>query len=552
MRLLMVNRSIKNSFGMLYDVLVKVDRFIFPTDFVILDCEIDHEVPIILGRLFLSTGRAFIDVEYGEMKFRVNNDENFKSEVVEEYDEVVTSLTGLGSYTKNPIKLDLDLKNHESPPAKPSIIEPPQLELDLLPSHPQYIFLGEEKTLSIIVAGDLEPCQVDALKSIMKKFIQAIGWTIADIIGIPPEIRSHKIKLNVDHVPSMEHQRRLNQPIQEVVKKEIIKWLDAGVVYPILTSTWVSPIQCVSKKGGMTVFPNENNDLVPMRPVTGWRVCMDYRKLNSWNEKDHFPMPFTDRMLDRIVDRDSIDGHARFYRRFIKDLLKIAHPLCKILENEEKFKFDDDCVKSFNCLKELLVSAPIIVAPNWSLLFELICETGSVALGAFWAYLLGTKVVVHTDHAAVRYFMSKKEAKPQLIRWITLLQEFDFEVKDRKRRENQVADHLSHLESNHEKLGEIDINGTFPKKLVISLSESITHWYADYANYIMSAMVPDELNHYQKKPFLFDVKNYFWDEPFLFRECADSVICRCVMEAEMRDILKACHSSPFGGPHGGI
>ena len=89
--------------------------------------------------------------------------------------------------------------------------------------------------------------------------------------------------------------------MQEVVKKEIIKWLDAGVVYPIADSSWVCPVECVPKKGGMTVVPNEKNDLVLMRPVTEWRVCMDYLKLNSWAEKYHFPMPFFDQMLDRLV-----------------------------------------------------------------------------------------------------------------------------------------------------------------------------------------------------------------------------------------------------------
>ena len=97
-----------------------------------------------------------------------------------------------------------------------------------------------------------------------------------------------------DHKPSIEHQRRLNPPMQEVVKKEIIKWLDAEVIYPITNSSWVCPVQCVPKKGGMIVVPNEKNELVPMRPVTGWSVCMDYRKLNSWTEKVHFPMTFMD------------------------------------------------------------------------------------------------------------------------------------------------------------------------------------------------------------------------------------------------------------------
>ena len=81
------------------------------------------------------------------------------------------------------------------------------------------------------------------------------------------------------------------------MKKEMIKWLDAGVIYIIADSSWVCPVQCVSKNGGMTVVPNERNELVPMRPVTGWRVCMDYWKLKAWTEKEHFPTPFIDQML---------------------------------------------------------------------------------------------------------------------------------------------------------------------------------------------------------------------------------------------------------------
>ena len=133
--------------------------------------------------------------------------------------------------------------------------------------------------------------QVECLVEVLKRFKRAIGWTIPDIIGIPLGIYSNKIKLMPDHKPSIEHQRRLNPPMQEVVKKEIIKLLDAGVIYSITYSSWVCPIQRVPKKGGMTVVPNENNVFVPMRSVTRWRVCMDYRKLNAWTEKDHFRCP---------------------------------------------------------------------------------------------------------------------------------------------------------------------------------------------------------------------------------------------------------------------
>ena len=104
---------------------------------------------------------------------------------------------------------------------------------------------------------------------VLKRFKRAIGWTIADIIGIPPGICSHKIQLMPNHKPSIENQRRLNPPMQEVVKKEIIKWLDARVIYPIADSSWVCPVQCVPKKGGIIVVPDKKNEHVPMRPVTG-------------------------------------------------------------------------------------------------------------------------------------------------------------------------------------------------------------------------------------------------------------------------------------------
>ena len=103
--------------------------------------------------------------------------------------------------------------------------------------------------------------------------------------------------------------------MQEVVKKDIIKWLDVGVIYPIADSSWVHPFQCFPKREGMTVVPNKQNDLIPMRMVTGWRVCMDYRKLNAWTEKDHFPMPFMDQMLDRLEGKVwycFIDGYLGY------------------------------------------------------------------------------------------------------------------------------------------------------------------------------------------------------------------------------------------------
>ena len=116
----------------------------------------------------------------------------------------------------------------------------------------------------------------------------------------------HKILLNDDANTSIEHQRRLNPVMKEVVIKEVLKWLNAGFIYAISDSSWVSPVHVVPKKGGFTVIRNEENELIPTRTVTGWRVCIDYKKLNSTTRKDHFPPPFIDKMLDRLV------GHPHF------------------------------------------------------------------------------------------------------------------------------------------------------------------------------------------------------------------------------------------------
>ena len=157
---------------------------------------------------------------------------NFNNDHIEEYESLVAALNR-GDVRFKPKKLELDMKHRESPPTKPYIEESLQVELKALPSHLRYVFLRKCDTLPVVIASDLNMHHVESLVEVLKKFKIAIGWTIADIIGIPPRIFPHKIKLIPDHKPSIEHQRRLNPPMQEVVKKEIIKWLDAGVIYPI-------------------------------------------------------------------------------------------------------------------------------------------------------------------------------------------------------------------------------------------------------------------------------------------------------------------------------
>ena len=334
----LADRSLKHPRGIIEDVLVKVDKFIFPADFIVLDMEEDKEIPIILGRPFLATGRAMIDVQRGELKLRVQEEEVkfnvfeavrhpaesdtcFMAEMVE---AIVSSQSGLtdpletslvenesenlseeakeyvkwmDSFGHNRRKYFESLGEGVKTPV-PSIEQPPKMEQKPLPSHLKYAYLGVESTLPVIISASLTTLEEEKLLRVLRDHKHALGWSLADLKGIHPSMCRHRILLKDGHKPSVEAQRRLNPTMKEVVRKEVLKWLDTGVIYPISDSAWVSPVQVVPKKGGTTIIRTENNILLPSRTVTGWRICIDYRKLNKATRKDHFPLPFLDHMLD--------------------------------------------------------------------------------------------------------------------------------------------------------------------------------------------------------------------------------------------------------------
>nr|GEW55792.1 reverse transcriptase domain-containing protein [Tanacetum cinerariifolium] len=196
-----------------------------------------------------------------------------------------------------------ELKICEAKADKSSVDEPPAVELKDLPPHLEYAFLEGDDKLPVIISKDLSVEEKTALITVLKSHKQAIAWKLSDIKGIDPEFCTHKILMEEDFEPAVQQQRRVNPKIHDVVKQEVIKLLKAGLIYPIFNSLWVSPVHCVPKKGGFTVVENKDNELIPTRLVTGWRVCIDYCKLNEATRKDHFPLLFMDQMLERLAEK---------------------------------------------------------------------------------------------------------------------------------------------------------------------------------------------------------------------------------------------------------
>ncbi|GJY24881.1 hypothetical protein Tco_0398539 [Tanacetum coccineum] len=214
-----------------------------------------------------------------------------------------------------------DLKICEANNEKSSVNEPPEVELKDLPPHLEYAFLEGNNKLPIIIAKDLKNEEKAALIEVLKSHKRAIAWKLSYIKGIDPEFCTHKILMEEDYEPTVQHQRRVNPKIHDVIKKEVEKLLDAGLIYPISDSPWVSPVHCVPKKGGMTVVKNDENDLIPTRLVTGWRVCIDYRKLNEATTKDPLSTcPSMDQMLERLAGKSIL-----LFPRWLLGLFSDSH-----------------------------------------------------------------------------------------------------------------------------------------------------------------------------------------------------------------------------------
>ncbi|GJR56987.1 reverse transcriptase domain-containing protein [Tanacetum coccineum] len=432
------------------------------------------------------------------------------------------------------------------------------------PSILEYAFLEGDDKLPVIIAKDLKNEEKAALIEVLKSHKRAIAWKLSDIKGINPEFCTHKILMEEDYEPTVQHQRRVNPKIHDVIKKEVEKLLDAGLIYPISDSPWVSPVHCVPKKGGMTVVK---------------------RKLNEATRKDHFPLPFMDQMLERLAGNQFycfLDGFSGYFQIPIdpKDQEKTTFtcpygniaPIGRFfwamqcpgmfqrcMDGNLPMTMNEKMRKCFMDTSPVFVDSFLYIPkPTWTKWLKL-CEDHHLVLNwekshfmvkegivlghkisksgievdrakvdviaklphpttvkgvrilgqrknkhfqpihyasktmteaqahytttekellavvyafeKFRSYLVLSKSIVYTDHSAIKYLFAKKDAKPRLMRWILLLQEFDVIIRDKKGAENLAADHLSRLENPHQdKLENKEITETFPLETLGSVA----------------------------------------------------------------------------------
>nr|GEV55036.1 DNA-directed DNA polymerase [Tanacetum cinerariifolium] len=500
-----------------------------------------------------------------------------------------------------------ELKICEAKSDKSSIDEPPEVKLKDLPPHLEYAFLEGDNKFPVIIVKDMSVEEKTALITILKSHKRAIAWKLPDIKGIDPEFCTHKIIMEEDFKPAVQHQRRVNPKIHDVIKQEdyfslpfmdqILERLAGNQYYCFLDGLGFQiPIDLKDQEKTTFTYPYKTFAYcrIPFGLYSAlgtFQRCMmaifhdmiektmevfmdDFLVFGNSFETclSHF-----ENMLKRCEETNLClnwekshfivkEGHADFYRRFIQDFSKIARPMTRLLEKDTTFLFSKECVEAFQTLKRKLTEAPILIAPDWDMPFELMCNASDFAIGVvrgqcqekyFRPIYYASKIMTEAESnytTTKKEMLAVKDSKARLLRWVLLLQEFTFKVIDTKGAENLAADHLSRLENPHKNvLDPKEINESFPLEtlnLVSTHGNSSTPWFADFANYHVGNFVVKGMSSQQKNKFFKDVKHYFWDDPFLFKICADQVIRRCVHGQEAIDILKAYHYGPTGGHHG--
>ncbi|KAL6343015.1 hypothetical protein AAG906_017035 [Vitis piasezkii] len=593
----LADRSVKTPRGIIEDVLVQVDNFYYPVDFVVLDTDPivkeTNYVPIILGRSFLATSNAIINcrnglmqLTFGNMTLELNIFYMSKKLITPEEEEgpeevcIIDTLMEEHCNQKMQDKLNESLGDLEEGLPEPSDVlatlqgwrkreeilplfnkeeaqeaakeETPKLNLKPLPMELKYTYLEENKQ-----------CPEMCLLEILKRCKKAIGWQISDLKGINPLVCTHHIYLEEEAKPITQPQRKLNPHLQEVVQTEVLKLLQAGIIYPISDSPWVSPTQVVLKKSGITVVQNEKGEEVATRLTSGWRVIGESlwpsfllflkRLLRIFSDMVKQIMEvFMDDItiygrivLSHIISEKGIEvdkakvelivklpfptnvkgvrqflGHVGFYKRFIKDFFKLSKPLCELLAKDANDFVIGAVLGQGEDGKPYVIyyaSKTLNEAQRNYTTTEKELLAVVFALDKFRAYLVGSFIIVFTDHSA---------------------------LKDKKGVENVVADHLSRLAIAHNS-HVLPINDDFPEESLMLLEK--TPWYAHIANYLVIGKVPSEWKAQDRKHFFAKIHAYYWEEPFLFKYCVDQIIRKCVPEEEQQGISRHCHESACGG-----
>ncbi|GJT57696.1 reverse transcriptase domain-containing protein [Tanacetum coccineum] len=383
--------------------------------------------------------------------------------------------------------------------AKSSIDEPPEVELKDLPPHLEYAFLEDNNKLPVIIAKDLSVDEKTALIKVLKSRKRAIAWKLSDIKGINPEFCSHKILMEEDYELAVQHQRRVNPKIHEVIKKEVEKLLDAGLIYPISDSPWEK-----------TTFTCPYGTFAYRRMPFG--LC------NAPGTLQRCMMAIFHDIIEKMMEV------------FMDDFLVFRNSFSTCLSNLEKM---------------LKRCEDTNLALNWEKNHFMVKE----------GIVLGHKISkkgIEVDKAKIDVIV--KLPHPTTVKGIRSF--LGHAVIDMMEPENYCGiDHLSRLEKTYDKCSRfpMEINETFPLEtlnMVTSRGDPSTPWFADYANYHTGNFIVKGMSTQQKNKFFKDVKYYFWDDPFLFKTCVDQVIRRCVLGQEAVDILTACHSGPTRGYYG--
>nr|GEY02897.1 reverse transcriptase domain-containing protein [Tanacetum cinerariifolium] len=352
-----------------------------------------------------------------------------------------------------PVKNE-DLKQVDATITKPSIEEPPKLELKELPSHLEYAFLEVTDKLPIIISKELKDEEKSTRLKVLKSHKRAIVWKI---------------------------------------------------------------------------FKNKDKML---------KRCEDTNLVLNW-EKYHF-----------IVKEGIVLGHKvpksgiKVDKAKVDVIAKLPHPnfVKGVVLGQRKTKH----FQLIHYASKTLTDAQAHYTTTEKELLVVV-----YAFEKFRPCLVLSKTIVYMDHSAFKYLLAKQNAKPRLLQWIILLQEFDVIIRDKKGAKNLTADHLSRLENPHQdELEKKEITETFPLEtlgMIVFCCDLSTPWFADITNYREGNFIVKGMSSQQKKKFFKDVNHYFWDGPYLFKICTDQVIRRCVHGQEAVDILTACHNGPIGG-----